>query len=316
MRSESDKYKAKFRDCQKALRFAEKKIEMNDTAMARMKQEYEERIASLENSRRAKETDVSDRDKTIKSLQNERAVLTAAVEARDSKLQRLEELQGTVNQLKDEAAKGQSAKQELDVVTSRFNASRSELERAKVSESERCNQIERLKKELETAEMKLKKEQKLAERCKAQMETSNMKYQKVKVERNTFRQKAESLAKDMSRVCKNGRGVNDIESVMEECETLKHEVSLLKTQKRKALDELEESRRLHEQSIKAQVKAGIDGEAVRALEQRDELDRVVTELTEYIDAKEMQLQTMMEVNRALQEEIHALAQARMGEGEV
>ena len=201
-------------------------------------------------------------------------------------------------------------------MTARFNAARTELDRAKISEKKRCDEIQRLKYDLESSQERMKQAQKVAERCKAQLENANVKCQKVKVERNTFKQRADSLAKDMSRVCKNGMGVDKIESVMQECETLKHEVSLLKTQKRRALDELNESRRLHEQSIKAQVKAGINGEAVRALEQRDELERVVSELTEYVNAKEMQLQTLMEVNQALQDEVHALAQSKMGQDEV
>ena len=88
-----------------------------------------------------------------------------------------------------------------------------------------------------------------------------------------------------------------------ECEDLREEVTLLTLEKRRITEERDESRRLHEQSIKSQVEAGIDEKVVRALERYDELERVVSDLTEYIEAKEMQLQTMMEVNKALQDEM-------------
>jgi len=313
---EAEINKAKFKECSKAFRSAEKKIEMNDSAMKRMRQEYEQRIAALESKVQRNDKNMTEQGKAIKSLQNEKAVLSAAVEARDAKLSKMGQLQKTLDSLKDEVDEGHSTQKDLETMTARFDAARVELDRAKASEQKRCDEIQRLKDQVESSQAKMKKEQKVAEMCRSQMESANMKCQRIKVERNTFKQKAESLAKDMSRVCRNGMGVDEIETVMQEYETMKHEVSLLKTQKRRLLDELDESRRLHEQSIKAQVKAGIDGEAVRALEQRDELERVVSELTEYVNAKEMQLQTLMEVNQTLQDEVHNLAQSKMGQDEV
>jgi hypothetical protein len=46
------------------------------------------------------------------------------------------------------------------------------------------------------------------------------------------------------------------------------------------------------------------------------LERIVSELTEYVGAKEMQLETLKQVNAALEKEIHALAQAHMNKNEV
>ena len=47
-------------------------------------------------------------------------------------------------------------------------------------------------------------------------------------------------------------------------------------------------------------------DAILALEQKAELERVVSHLTQYVNAKEMQLETMKAVNQTLTEEIQSL----------
>ena len=145
------------------------------------------------------------------------------------------------------------------------------------------------------------------------MESANVRCQKLKVELRSSKQKVESLSKDLSRAhattrsaSKDAERAKKIKSMEKECENLREEVSFLTSEKRRITEERDESRRLHEQSIKSQVEAGIDEKVVRALERYDELERVVSDLTEYIEAKEMQLETMMEVNKALQDEIASM----------
>ena len=93
LRVETETSKTKYKECSKALRSAEKKIQMNDVAMTRMRQEYEQRIAALESRVKSDENESTEQEKTIKSLQNEKAVLSAAVEARDAKLSKMLQLQ-------------------------------------------------------------------------------------------------------------------------------------------------------------------------------------------------------------------------------
>ena len=309
LKSESEMYKRRHTECSRALRSAERKIEMNDNAMARMRQEYEARIASLEDRIKQNASTSSEQEKTITTLSNEKAVLEAAVEARDGKLSAMDLLQDTVSDLRKQVADNESAKKnlgrckaELDEMTTRFNDAQKKLEKTR-----------QLKALLQESQENAKKEQKAAERCKAQMESANVRCQKLKVELRSARQKVESLSKDLSRAHATTRSASkDVEqdkkmkSIQRECEELKNEISHLTSEKRRIAEERDESRRLHEQSIKSQVEAGIDEKVVRALERYDELERVISELTEYIEAKEMQLETMMEVNKSLQDEIASL----------
>jgi len=312
LKAESEMYKKKHADCSRALRSAERKIEMNDNAMARMKQEYEARIASLEDRVKQSADASSEQGKTITILTNEKAVLEAAVEARDGKLSAMGLLHDTVSDLRKQVADNESArknlgrcKADLDEMTARLNDAHKELEKA-----------EQLKAQLSESQESAKKEQKTAERCKAQMESANTRYQKIKVELRSAKQKVESLSKDLSRAhatarsarsaSKDAEHAKKMKSIQRECEELKKEISHLTSEKRRIAEERDESRRLHEQSIKSQVEAGIDEKVVRALERYNELERVVSELTEYVSAKEMQLETIMEVNKALQDEIASL----------
>jgi len=141
---------------------------------------------------------------------------------------------------------------------------------------------------------------------KKEVEDLQIKCQQMKVERNSFKQKSDSLAKEMSRLTRNGMELVQIERIMHDNSVLRTEMSTLKSQKKKLADELEELRVAYKTSLQAQVMAGLDGEAVRALEQRVELERVLKELTEYVHAKEMQLETLKEVNRALTDELQKL----------
>ena len=218
-------------------------------------------------------------------------------------------LQDTVSDLRKQVADNESAKKnlgrckaELDEMTARFNDAQKKLEKAK-----------QLKAQLQESQENAKREQKAAERCKAQMESANMRCQKLKVELRSAKQKVDSLSKDLSRAhattrsaSKDAEQAKKMKAIQGECEELKEEISHLTSEKRRITEERDESRRLHEQSIKSQVEAGIDGKVVQALERYDELQRVVSELTEYVSAKEMQCETMMEVNKALQDEIASL----------
>jgi chromosome segregation ATPase len=247
--------RSKIKECQKVLRASKRKLEMQDSAMRRIKDDYEGRIAALETRLEEDAKIITDNQKTIKVLENEKTVLSAAVDARDGKLSKMNKLQTRVDSLKTEVNNGRSTMRDLDAMNAKFNAIRADLEKTKLSEKMYMEEAKRLATELEVSDGKTRREQNHAEKCKAQLESANKKCQKLKVERNTYKQRADSLAKDMSRVCRNGMGVENIEVIMQDNEKMTHELSLIKTQKRKALDELEESRRMHQHSIEAQMKA-------------------------------------------------------------
>jgi len=72
----------------------------------------------------------------------------------------------------------------------------------------------------------------------------------------------------------------------------------------------------YEQAKVAQDRSASETDTRCALERTAELERMVGELTEYVEAKERQLETYKQVNEQLQEEIHGLAQVNLRTNEV
>jgi hypothetical protein len=143
------------------------------------------------------------------------------------------------------------------------------------------------------------------------LEAQQMKIQKRKAERNSYKQKGDSLAKEIAKVCRNGRTIKDVEKIILDDASRKQEVTLLREQKRKALDEIQQYRTALEQCRSAQKMAGLDHDSTRVLERNAELERLLSELTEYIAAKEQQVGTLKLVNDELQSEIRTLTKANM-----
>ena len=75
------------------------------------------------------------------------------------------------------------------------------------------------------------------------------------------------------------------------------------TETRKALDELETTREAHQQSVAYQLNASIDGNDMITDERINELECIITSLTEHLNAKEMQIETLKQVNEALDNEL-------------
>ena len=138
-------------------------------------------------------------------------------------------------------------------------------------------------------------------------------------ERNNYKQKNESLSKEVARLCRGGKNIRDIEKILADHAALEQETELLRVQKRKALEEAQKYRISYEQAKAAEDLLSLkpdERETRRILERTTELERLLSEMTDYVSAKQMQLDTLKEVNEELQREIHSLAQANLRRDEV
>jgi hypothetical protein len=305
-----------FHECRSSLRSAERRLGTLDDSLRHLKSDHAAHIEALEKRIISQSEKITDLEKSVRSLQNEKAVLSAAVEARDSKLSKMEELQTAVNKLSEKVSKGDSVKLELNDMSQRYIEISQDLEKVSTFEKECRDELQQTRATMEDLQKRLTKEQEKSVASQSHVEILQVKTQMLQAERNNYKQKADSLSKEVSRLCKNGRTLRDIEKIVLDEESRQMEVSLLKSQKRQALEDLHHYRTSYEWTIMAQHKAGIDGEAMRALEQKAELERVISDMTEYVNAKEMQLETLKQVNQALSEELHLLAQASMSKNDI
>ena len=172
----------------------------------------------------------------------------------------------------------------------KYEAAQKEIIALQESEIQREKELKFMKVSLDQITRNLEEERLKSEKMKKEVDDAKQKYQQLRAEKSIYRHKSESLAKEMTKICRNGMGIDDIEKLIHNHQLVVTEVNLLKSQKKKALEELKEYRTAYEDAKQVQKQAGIEGETLRALGQRAELERLLTELTEILHAKEMQLE--------------------------
>ena len=251
----------------------------------------------------------------MRSLQNDKAVLQAAVEARESKLQKMNELQTSFKVLSEKVAQQDALRMELGECNRRYQDALSDCEKAKQTNQDYQEQLKKNQETISQLQAQVKHEQAKSSSAQAQLETQQMQVQKLKAERNCYKQKGDSLAKEMARICRGNRTVRDVEKLIADDAARRQEVVLLRDQKRKALADVQYYRTGYEQLKQATACAGME-DATKVLERNAELERVCSELTEYVQAKEMQLGTLKQVNEALQAEMKDLAMSNMSKNDV
>lgn len=313
---EAGKYYEESKQTKNALRAAEKRVETLEANEARMEQDHAANISTLEKRITSQSDRISELEKVNRSLQNEKAVITAAVEARDNKLDKMKEMETAFDELSVKVTKGDSLRLELTDMAKRYEKLCQDLENVAKSENECKDQLEETQKSLNELYQNLESEISKKEKCEKELENLHKTSQHLKAERNSFKQKAESLTKEIGRLCRGGRTLREVEMMLSDEESRRTEIEVLRSQKKKAIEESQQYRTAYEQQLVAQLNMGVDGAAVRALEQNAELERVVSELTEYVTAKEMQLETMKQVNNALTVELKDIYKSNMEKNEV
>lgn len=311
---------------QRVQRLAEETVAEHVATAKKLKADHSSQVGKLKQQVQTQANTIADLEKTVKSHQNERAVLSAGVEARESKLTKMAELQEQYLALSSKVSQQDQWRKDLEETNQRYQELKADLQKATQLETECRQDLEANKATLESASEELQAAKNTAESCRSELKVIQTKNQKLKSERNSYKQKADSLSKEISRICRNGRTLGEIEKTLANEEARQEEVQLLRKQKRKALEECHSYRKSYEQSRAAQELLaqtpstprgkGDPNRTALLLERNVELERLVTDLTEYVNAKEMQLETMMQVNGALQEEIHGLAKANMDRNEI
>jgi hypothetical protein len=307
--AECKNYRDQHNDTKKAIDSRDRKIDSQKVELDNLKslhvtelEELRGKLAQLERSNR--------------TLENEKDLLTAKVEARESKLDRMKELEESLASMKEESSKYSSLQESLRSLEHK-NAQIGQENEALRKANEKCGTtLGSLQATIRSLEQQIDQEKKRASVCQQELDKEQMTIQKLRAERNSYKQKSDSLAKEMNRVCRNGRTVREVEKILADDAARREEVDVLRGQKRTLTKELEKLRQAYDESLTIQAMAGLDHDAARLLERNAELDRLLFELTEYVAAKEMQLDTMRQVNDALQKELKQLAVASMKSNDV
>ena len=299
-----------------SLQKTESYIHAYDNKMMRVEGEHAQMISSLTNTIDTQNAKITELEKANKVLQNEKGVLKATVDARESKLIRMAELQSSNEELLVKVSQVDAIRGELEKSQKSCENVMDNLRKAEAVEKECLKELEIARKTIGALNARVDEERSKVAASQAQVDPLQKMIQQLKGERNSYKQKNESLSKEVARLCKNGRSIKDIEKIVTEHSSVVEEVEILRKQKKKALEDAHLYRTSYEQSKAAQILSGIEGDTQTVLERNAELSRLLAETTEYINAKEMQLETMKQINEQLQAEIRGLAKANLGNNEI
>ena len=298
------KIEIEYNQCLSQLKLAEKRQETQEDMMTRVKSDFSLCISDLNNEIKKHVESGQEFEKMIKALENEKAVMSAAIEARDSKLLKMEDLRLEIDDLTRNVEDSESVKTELAALKHENQQLREKLsEKETICEIRNAEMIE-AKNKINSIQNKLDASESHYSFINTKLINTQSQNQKLKTERNKFKQKADSLSKEMSRICRNGRQINEIEQMIDNMESMQSEIKILKVSKQQALKDLEECRLDYGTLVRTHKMAGGDYNTAKILEQRVELEKVIENLTEYVQAKEMQIETMREVNKSLMDELN------------
>lgn len=304
-RSELTKTRQSSNSLQQSLDASRQQIESLESSHEQQLNENKESINKL-NDR------IERLEKAKLTLQNENDVLNAGVKARDNKLEKLQQVTQSLKEAESRVAQQQDLEHELETYKSKVELAQQQLEQMEESESSLYDelkqselQIEQLSKDMEGESAKYKSQASM-------LEKERLKLQKLKAERNSYKQKFDSLSKEMNRICKH-HTVREIESILADDAAKTEELSILRQQKRAAVAESEKYR---QQYATLRSTENSTESTRNLLERNTELERLLSELTEYVSAKEMQVGTLKQVNDALQTEIRDLAKANRRQNEI
>ena len=176
--------------------------------------------------------------------------------------------------------------------------SKAELELARVKVLEESNLINKTKCDSLQA-LVLEKDKQLSD-LESKLGIAGMNLRNMNVERNNFKKRSESLGKELNRICKNGRTMEEVERIISNEESLHTEIKILKSQKAAALRDLEKSQSYCNELIIAQSSEGrLDLDAIHALQQKADYERIIASLMETLSAKDLQLSSLKEANLLL-----------------
>jgi septal ring factor EnvC (AmiA/AmiB activator) len=213
-----------------SLQAAEKKIQSHDASVLRLQGDHAVQISSLDNRIHAQSSKIAELEKANRTLQNEKAVLSAAVEARESKLVKMGELQTSFAQLSQKVAQGDALRVELEESNKRCQGIQEDLQQVQELEQQWKSELEQANITVEHLSSRIQAQEEGAVSVHSQLDTLQKKNQQLKGERNNYKQKNDSLSKEISRLCRNGRAMKDIEKVMADHQALLKEVEALRKQ--------------------------------------------------------------------------------------
>jgi chromosome segregation ATPase len=296
-----------------ALQRAAERIKSYKNTVEQTLQEHTMHTAVGEKQLERQSTKIKMLEKTVRTLQNDKAILSAAVEARDSRLSSMTDLQMSLKEVESKLGIQEALQHKLKEAKMKCKSLRMQTKSAEENENVYQEKLAKhARKVLDLmGHVNLANDQRRS--CQKELSMQQIAIQSLKQSVTVANKNAKVFPRKLARYVgiRNGRSIWYVEIVVADNEARRQEIVLLRDQKRKALEEMQYYRAACEQSRAAQKMAGLDNDMAKVLEQNLELERLLSELIKYVSAKEMQLETLKQVNDALKSELGSITKGRM-----
>lgn len=305
---------AKNSKCEKTIATLTEEVQIITKALTGCETELEERNKKIDNLVAGNRDKAVEHEKAVKALNNELSVCKAAIEARDSKVEALREnvteLNAKLAAQANELAAVESLRNDLTQSKTQSSTATQVIEKMKKEETEFQNELKEAKCIVDELSKKYNVAKASAAKSTTEADKVKADYRRLKMERNSLKTKAESLQKEMNQIAKKSKN-NQVDS--EAFDKLQHELQQLRqehidlqrdldterTEKRDLRAELNASRLAHQNPIiDYQPTDETDGSP-----RVEELERIISEMTEYSSAQALQIETLRQINTALTEDI-------------
>ena len=272
-----------------------KQLTTNMQTLAKQNEEMEHVINK-------QESDIDTYQKEIEAINKEKYVIKASLESKEEKLNTMEEYKLKIKHLEDQMTDFSSLKKQLTQEKSKNETSNQAQTNLQTQITQFQNKIQSHQSTIKSLEQQITQNQNQIQLLKSNNISIQEKNHKLLSDRNFFKNKSESLSKEM-KIHYNSKE-DKLSKIRQEYEGKLHSE---KKEKRKLQEELDCYVDLYQQSVIHEQQHEKESYSVHQLmKQKGELERVVRELTEYMQAKEMQLETLKEVNCVLTEEVRRL----------
>jgi len=121
-------------------------------------------------------------------------------------------------------------------------------------------------------------------------------------QRNSFKNKSDSLGRDITRLCR-GKTAAEVEHILSSYDSLQVQTSLLRAERDHAVDEASTFKDALEGAQKVNETMKGKGAAQQAVAKSIEMQRLLTDLTETIGEKDLQITALRDSNKMLAQQL-------------
>lgn len=254
---------------------------------------------------------VAGQERTVKALLNEKAVQQATIDARDGKIvtlsNQLSELTKRTALQSDQLSSIESLKNDLIKAQERCSSAEAVIVKMKEKESELSVDLAKAISKSAQLETDIEKKDAVHRVSTVDLSKYESENRRLKIERNSLRQRVEGLSKEMSKTNSKSLECEKLKAIIQElrCDNrnLLVQIEVVKSEKRDTVARLEATYAAHEQSVRYQRSSSTPIKADNSsclLEERvSELESVIASMTEYLSAKDQQISTLKQINEAI-----------------